>query len=143
MENEMRKNINLFENFNILNNIEVNKIYGNQKINKSIELQFIYNKEIIWEFKIEGNEYFDEVIETGDGIYRIISYKIIDKYRGKNWGFDLFKKSIDIVFDEDNVIKIYSYNNDRNRNSNRLWNKLSETVYNVYNDDNFYAVERG
>ena len=69
--------------------------------------------------------------------------KLINKYRGKNLGFDLFKKSIDIVFDEDNVIKIYSYNNDRNRNSNRLWNKLSENGYIVNKDENFYSVERG
>lgn len=143
MENEIRKHINLFENFNLLNNLEVVKTYGNQKVNKSIELKFIYNDEIIWGFKIEGNEYFDEVMETGEGIYRIISYKLLDKYRGKNLGFDLFKKSIDIVFNEDNVIKIYSYNNDRNRNSNRLWNKLSENGYKVNRDENFYSVERG
>ena len=143
MENEIRKHINLFENFNLLNILEVVKTYGNQKVNKSIELKFIYNDEIIWGFKIEGNEYFDEVMETGEGIYRIISYKLLDKYRGKNLGFDLFKKSIDIVFNEDNVIKIYSYNNDRNRNSNRLWNKLSENGYKVNRDENFYSVERG
>jgi hypothetical protein len=118
----MRKHINLFENFNLLNNLEVVKTYGNQKVNKSIELKFIYNDEIIWNFKIEGNEYFDEVMETGEGIYRIISYKLLDKYRGKNLGFNLFKKCIDIVFNEDNVIKIYSYNNDRNRNSNMDFN---------------------
>lgn len=139
----MRKHINLFDNFNLLNNLEVVKIYGNQKVNKSIELKFIYNDEIIWDFKIEGNEYFDEVMEIGEGIYRIISYKLLDKYRGKNLGFDLLKKSIDIVFDEDNVIKIYSYNNDRNRNSNRLWDKLSENGYKVNRDENFYSVERG
>ena len=74
---------------------------------------------------------------------KTISYKLLDKYRGKNLGFDLFKKSIDIVFNEDNVIKIYSYNNDRNRNSNRLWNKLSENGYKVNRDENFYSVERG
>jgi RimJ/RimL family protein N-acetyltransferase len=131
-----------FMKHEILNNIEVIKTYGRQKNNKSIDLKFIYNDDIIWEFKIEGNEYFDEVMETGEGIYRIISYKLIDKYRGKNLGFDLFKKSINIVFNEDDIKKIYSYNNERNRNSNRLWNKLSENGYIVNKDENFYSVER-
>lgn len=92
-----------------------------------------YNGELIGHF---------DLIDNQNNTVTIIGYNLVNrKFLGRGLGYSFIKKCIDYlltIYD-----KIYSDHDNRNKKSNKIWNKLmKEDEYHIEITDNKYILSR-